>query len=74
MDDYIGCDLNGELTYNYNKHVTLTISGAVFWPGDGAEVVAQCFNAGPKCGDGTLTNDRADDEAINTEVELLIEY
>ncbi|MCZ6660216.1 MAG: hypothetical protein O6916_02165 [bacterium] len=74
VDDEIGWELNGQLTYNYNKHVTLTVSGAVFWPGDGAEVVAQCFNAGPKCGDGTLTNDRADDEAINTEVELLIEY
>ena len=45
VDDEVGWELNGAVTYSYNKHVTLTISAAVFWPGDGAEVVAQCANA-----------------------------
>ncbi len=44
VDDEVGWELNGAVTYSYNKHVTLTISAAVFWPGDGAEVVAQCAN------------------------------
>ena len=44
VDDEIGWELNGAVTYSYNKHVTFTVSAAVFWPGDGAEVVAQCAN------------------------------
>jgi hypothetical protein len=44
VDDEMGWELNGAVTYDYNKHVKLTISAAVFWPGDGAEVVAQCAN------------------------------
>ena len=90
VDDEMGWELNGQVTYIYNKHVTLTIAAAVFWPGDGAEVVAQCFNAGSQletsCGElpedfeelgddfEKLTNDRADDEAFNIEVELLVQF
>jgi hypothetical protein len=45
IDDEVGWELNGAVTYSYNKHVTLTMAAAVFWPGDGAEVLAQCVNA-----------------------------
>ncbi|MCH7768557.1 MAG: hypothetical protein IH828_06425 [Nitrospinae bacterium] len=45
IDDEVGWELNGQVTYTYNKHVTLTMAAAVFWPGDGAEQVAQCINA-----------------------------
>ncbi|MDV2495787.1 MAG: hypothetical protein RX316_06185 [bacterium] len=44
VDDELGWEINGAVTYSYNKHVTLTLSAAVFFPGDGAEVVAQCAN------------------------------
>ncbi len=44
VDDELGWEINGAVTYSYNKHVTLTVSAAVFFPGDGAEVVAQCAN------------------------------
>jgi hypothetical protein len=44
VDDELGWEINGQVTYSYNKHVTLTVSAAVFFPGDGAEVVAQCAN------------------------------
>ena len=73
--------------------MTLTISAAVFWPGDGAEVVAQCANAAGGgwfldgaaaggCDPGldrddeplSITNERADDEAFNMEVELNVEF
>ncbi len=91
VDDEVGWELNGAITYSYNKHVTLTISAAVFWPGDGAEVVAQCINAVSKVDgvashigdpvtgcdpgeDGEITNDRADDEAFNIEVELMVQF
>ena len=76
VDDEVGWELNGAITYSYNKHVTLTISAAVFWPGDGAEVVAQCHNAGDDCGDlgVDITNERADDEAFNTAVELMVQF
>ena len=86
VDDEVGWELNGQVTYSYNKHVSLTMAAAVFWPGDGAEVVAQCINAGSACGDlpedfdpgdpefEKLTNDRADDEAFNLEVELMVAF
>ncbi|MCH7646487.1 MAG: hypothetical protein IH788_04740 [Nitrospinae bacterium] len=90
VDDEVGWELNGQVTYSYNKHVTLTIAAAVFWPGDGAEVVAQCINAGSQletsCGElpedfvlgeddfEELTNSRADDEAFNLEMELMVQF
>ncbi|MFQ6672155.1 MAG: hypothetical protein ACE5KY_02550, partial [Candidatus Tectimicrobiota bacterium] len=79
----------------------LTISAAVFWPGDGAEVVAQCANAagggyllGGDAQNGCVDDAsvaaataingkdiqeiagiaRADDEAFNTEVELMVAF
>ncbi|MDV2503854.1 MAG: hypothetical protein RX318_07860 [bacterium] len=45
VDDEVGWELNGSVSYYYNPRVWLTVSAAVFWPGDGAEVVAQCANA-----------------------------
>jgi hypothetical protein len=45
VDDEVGWELNGAVTYYYNPRVWFTVSAAVFWPGDGAEVVAQCANA-----------------------------
>jgi hypothetical protein len=45
VDDEVGWEINGTVTYDYNKHVSLRITAAVFFPGDGAEVVAQCGNA-----------------------------
>ncbi len=96
VDDELGWEINGAVTYSYNKHVTLTVSAAVFFPGDGAEVVAQCANnagggwllggaAQNGCVDpgGTINGieistvagiARADDEALNTEVELNVEF
>ncbi|MDA2915931.1 hypothetical protein MYX64_03685 [Nitrospinae bacterium AH_259_B05_G02_I21] len=96
VDDEVGWEINGAVTYDYNKHVRLTISVAVFFPGDGAEVVAQCAN---NAGGGFLINGnaqdgcldpgatingadistvagiaRADDEAFNTEVELMVQF
>ena len=76
------------VTYEYNKHVRLVVSAAVFWPGDGAGVVAQCANAagggwlldGPAAGgcdpgvDGAIANERADDEAINIDTELKVQF
>ena len=44
IDDEVGWELNGQVTYAYNKHITLTMAAAVFWPGDGAELLAQCTN------------------------------
>ena len=91
VDDEVGWELNGQVTYSYNKHVSLTLAAAVFWPGDGAEVVAQCINATHagaevKCGElpedfdpgdpefDRLTNSRADDEAFNIDVELMVAF
>jgi hypothetical protein len=96
VDDEVGWEVNGQVTYDYNKHVRLTISAAVFFPGDGAEVVAQCANnagggyllggaAQNGCVDpgGTINGAdistvagiaRADDEAFNTEVELMVQF
>lgn len=91
VDDEVGWELNGAVTYSYNKHVTLTMSAAVFWPGDGAEVVGQCINAIDSLGadsapahigspitgcnpEGDITNERADDEAFNIEVELIVQF
>jgi hypothetical protein len=96
VDDEVGWEINGAVTYDYNKHVRLTISAAVFFPGDGAEVVAQCANnagggflisgnAQDGCLDpgGTINGAdistvagiaRADDEAFNTEVELMVQF
>ncbi|MCH7923359.1 MAG: hypothetical protein IH975_10040 [Nitrospinae bacterium] len=120
IDDEVGWELNGQVTYAYNKHVTLTIAAAVFWPGDGAEILAQCINAstgierrdddhdpiqagntilnetvrgtkgcdprhthedstGDLTESGTkfrsdVTNERADDEAFNIEVELMVQF
>ncbi|MDV2494929.1 MAG: hypothetical protein RX316_01800 [bacterium] len=45
VDDEVGWELNGSVSYYYTPRVWLTVSAAVFWPGDGAEVVAQCANA-----------------------------
>ncbi|MDA2915932.1 alginate export family protein [Nitrospinae bacterium AH_259_B05_G02_I21] len=45
VDDEVGWELNGTVTYDYNKHVSLRLAAAVFFPGDGTEVVAQCANA-----------------------------
>ncbi|MEE9520041.1 MAG: hypothetical protein V3V93_07250, partial [bacterium] len=81
-------ELNGQVTYAYNKHVTLTMAAAVFWPGDGAEVLAQCANFAKGkhdvgCDPGIdeeedsqlrITNDRGDDEAVTIKTELLIQY
>jgi hypothetical protein len=104
VDDEVGWEMNGAVTYDYNKHVKLTISAAVFWPGDGAEVVAQCANGGRKVfntGNSYLHEDdagrfacgpilvgdlagaelqtvggigRADDEALNIDTELLVQF
>ena len=88
IDDEVGWELNGMVTYSYNKHVTLTMAAAVFWPGDGAEVLAQCSNfaKGKKtgCDPGIneddedkqlrVTNSRADDEAVKVAVELMVQY
>jgi hypothetical protein len=62
VDDEIGWELNGAVTYSYNKHVTLTISAAVFWPGDGAEVVAQCAN---NAGGGYLLGGQAQNGCVS---------
>jgi hypothetical protein len=94
VDDEVGWEVNGQVTYDYNKHVSLRLSAAVFFPGDGAEVVAQCANASgggfllgeaaaDGCGQGTIEGieistvagiARADDEAFNTEVELMVTF
>ncbi|MDV2496009.1 MAG: hypothetical protein RX316_07345 [bacterium] len=96
VDDEVGWEINGQVTYDYNKHVSLRLSAAVFFPGDGAEVVAQCANnagggyllgqgAQNGCVDpgGTINGieistvagiARADDEAFNTEVELMVQF
>jgi hypothetical protein len=96
VDDEVGWELNGAVTYDYNKHVSLRIAAAVFWPGDGTEVVAQCANAAgggfllggaanngcasPITGNNgialvTLDGlERANDEAFNSEVELMVQF
>jgi hypothetical protein len=96
VDDEVGWELNGAVTYLYNRNIQLTISAAAFWPGNGAEVVAQCAN---NAGGGYLLNgaamngcvdpggtingadissvagiSRANDEAFNTEVELVVQF
>ena len=62
MDDEVGWELNGAVTYDYNKHVRLTISAAVFWPGDGAELLAQCAN---NAGGGFLLGQGAQDGCVS---------
>jgi hypothetical protein len=107
VDDEVGWELNATVTYDYNRHVSLRIAAAVFWPGDGAEVVAQCANAAPRdnnnllngiagqigCGGTGFTVSgvpgvfpggseiesvagigRADDEAVNIDAELKVEF
>ncbi|MDV2504491.1 MAG: hypothetical protein RX318_11135 [bacterium] len=99
VDDEVGWEVNGQVTYDYNKHVSLRLSAAVFFPGDGAEVVAQCANnagggyllgqgAQDGCTNGETGDDlingieistrgglaRADDEAFNSEVELMVQF
>jgi hypothetical protein len=99
VDDEVGFEVNGQVTYDYNRHIRLTIAAAVFFPGDGAEVVAQCANFDQNgnsfrldgsvqsgCGRNTGANAggaliqsrhgiaRADDEAVNIDVELLVEF
>ena len=62
VDDEVGWELNGAVTYEYNQHVMLTLSAAVFWPGDGATAVAQCANAAAETGDyGWLVGGDAQD-------------
>ncbi|MCH7923183.1 MAG: hypothetical protein IH975_09150 [Nitrospinae bacterium] len=89
IDDEVGWELNGQVVYSYNKHVTLTIAAAVFFPGDGAEVLAQCANAistgsngtgcdlgvDPVTGDAIIpSNERANDEAVKLAVELMVQF
>ena len=90
IDDEVGWELNGAVTYDYNKHIQLIISAAVFWPGDGAEMVAQCanFSGGGEAGcnatvpagfvgspiQGINGVARADDEAFNIETELMVQF
>jgi hypothetical protein len=62
VDDEVGWELNGAVTYSYNKHVTLSITAAVFWPGDGAEIVAQCAN---NAGGGYLIGGAAQNGCID---------
>jgi hypothetical protein len=66
VDDEVGWELNGATTYRYNKHVRLTVSAAVFFPGDGAEVVAQCAN---NAGGGFLLGENANNGCASSSID-----